>query len=410
VAGEDKRFFVGHLMIPRDARNASALQSQILALVNAGGADLLLERRGATRSQALGRLALAQEPCFWQIAGLMSRGPLEAVEQQLFNLALAIEAQTPVHVASLSSHSVVFKVRGSVETLYHYYPELRNRDYTSAITIGHARYSTNTTTIFERVQPFSLLGHNGEINTVHRLREQAEMLGAQLVRGGSDSQDVNRVLETLMHAYGFSLIEALELVFPPILSEIAHLPDELRAVYAYYRRAFGHFAQGPAAIIARHGDVCVGSVDVLGLRPLWYGETEKECFFSSEKGVVPMDLLNGDPKPLAPGEKIAVRVQRGKGVTVLTYPDIQREVLARARARFDDLAHLAAPPPPSASMPDVASETPPTLPPSPTALAAFGWGREDVTWAQALADQGSDPVASLGSTARWPRWMSKSTI
>ena len=411
---DDRRFFVGHLMIPNSSRtHVQQWQARVSELVTESGADLLLERLGATRRQALGRLALAQEPLFWQIAGVMSRCSLEDVESHLFTLGLAIEAQTAIHVASLSSHSVVYKVRGSVETLYHYYPELRSRDYTSAITIGHARYSTNTTTIFERVQPFTLLGHNGEINTITRLREQAEMLGTQLVDGGSDSQDVNRLLETFIHRYGFTLIEALELIFPPILTEVERLPDNLRTLYQYYRRAFGPFSQGPAAIVARYGDTCMGSVDALGLRPLWYGETEKECFFSSEKGVVPMDLLNGDPKPLAPGEKIAVTVQRNSGVEVLDYPAIQQRLLELATKRFGAIEGLALVRPETGQTqiqnsqdrsPDRAPAQPEIdqstdrLPvePTPLYLAAFGWSRDDQTWAHALAEQGKDPIASLG--------------
>lgn len=396
---DDKRFFVGHLMIP----NTQTMQAQrwrdtTLKLIADSGADLLLERPGSTRRQALGRLALAQEPYFWQIAGVMSRCALDAVESNLFSLALAIEAQTPIHVASLSSHSVVYKVRGSVETLYHYYPELRSRDYTSAMTIGHARYSTNTTTIFERVQPFTLLGHNGEINTISRLREQAEMLGTQLVRDGSDSQDVNRIMESLIHRYGFTLIEVMELIFPPILTEVEALPADLRALYRYYRRAFGPFSQGPAAIVARYGDTCIGSVDALGLRPLWYGETEKECFFSSEKGVVPMDLLNGDPKPLAPGEKIAVNVQRNTGAEVLDYPAIQRQALDLATKRFGSVEPLRlATSQPVAEKDGDTSPTDDLSAAVPAAyLAAFGWNRDDKAWAEALADQGRDPIASLG--------------
>ena len=86
------------------------------------------------------------------------------------------------------------KCAGRSKLLYQYFPELRNPDFTTAITIGHARYSTNTATSFERVQPFSLIGHNGEINTIARLREQAEMLGVKLVESGSDSQDLDRLL------------------------------------------------------------------------------------------------------------------------------------------------------------------------------------------------------------------------
>lgn len=397
---EDRRFFVGHLMIPEGQRaHLKTWQAKVLRLFAEHGADLLIERPGYTRQEALGRLARAQEPIFWQVAGVMSQCPLERVESTLFDIASAIEWQTPIHVASLSNHSVIYKVRGSVETLYHYYPELRSRDFTSGITIGHARYSTNTTTAFERVQPFSLLGHNGEINTIARLREMARMLGAELIEGGSDSQDLNRVLELLIHRFGFSLIEALEIAFPPILSEIAALPAELQQVYTYYRSAFGPLAQGPAAIIARHGDLCIGSVDALGLRPLWFGQTEKECFFSSEKGVVPIDLLNDDPKPLAPGEKLAVRIKRNTGIEILTYPDIQRSLLNLAHERLS--AHAArqkprafagiAPAEDTSAWEGRAADAP-----RPPVLAAFGWSRDDHQWVRALAEQGRDPLASTG--------------
>ncbi|NLF02849.1 MAG: glutamate synthase [Anaerolineales bacterium] len=397
---EDRRFFVGHLMVPENERQrAPEWRARTLQLTADIGADLLLDQDGNTRAEALGRMARAQEPLFWQIAGMMSHCALGEVEDRLFELMLTIERETPLHVASLSSHSVVYKVRGSVETLYHYYPELRSRAYTSAITIGHARYSTNTSTAFERVQPFSLLGHNGEINTIARLREQAAMLSAQLVDGGSDSQDLNRVLEFLIHHYGFTLLEAIELVFPPILSEIDHLPADLQRLYSYYLQAFGPYAQGPAAIVARYGDECVFSVDALGLRPLWFGETEKEYIFSSEKGVVPLDLLNGDPKPLAPGEKMGLQLLRNTGVTVLDYPAMQQrlrdlavercgslDALGKARAcvQSDDQQRTA--------------QNDRVLPIEPTAryLAALGWSHDDARWAQGLAEKGKDPVDSLG--------------
>lgn len=397
----DKRFFVGHLLIPEDQRaHLSSWQARTLRLFSASGADMLLERPGVTLREALGRLARAQEPIFWQVAGVLSQCPVESVEPTLFGIAKAIESQTPIHVASLSNSSVVYKVRGSVETLYHYYPELRNRDFTSAITIGHARYSTNTSTAFERVQPFSLLGHNGEINTISRLREQMEMLDAERIRSGSDSQDLNRLIEALINQYGFDIIEALEIVFPPILSEIGRMPDDLKGIYQFYRRAFGPYAQGPAAIIARHGDTCIGSVDALGLRPLWFGHTEKECFFSSEKGVVPTDLLNGDPKPLAPGEKMAVHLLRDEGVQVLDYAQIQRHVADRGSKRYGApgtrfctaIVHPAA----QSSWADLRGNELHRLEPTPTHLTASGWTADDLAWARVLAEHGKDPVASLG--------------
>ncbi len=101
------------------------------------------------------------------------------------------------------------------------------------------------------------------------------MLDAERIRSGSDSQDLNRLIEALINQYGFDIIEALRLFSRPSLGEIGRMPDDLKGIYQFYRRAFGPYAQGPAAIIARHGDTCIGSVDALGLRPLWFGHTEK---------------------------------------------------------------------------------------------------------------------------------------
>ncbi|KAA3647718.1 MAG: glutamate synthase [Chloroflexi bacterium] len=395
---EDQRFFVGHLMIAKQYEDKfTVIQEDILKQIQQAGADVLISRSGETRPHALGPLAQEQEPFFWQVAGVFSNGPIENIEKRLFTLTCEIEEHSGVHVASLSSHSVVYKVRGAINTLYQYYPELRSPRFMTAITLGHTRYSTNTTTAFERVQPFNYLGHNGEINTIARLREQARMLGMQPVQGGSDSQDVDRLLGTLLHTYDFTLNEAIELIFPPILSEVEKFPDEMRNTYLYYRQAFGPFAQGPAGIIARYANEVVFSVDALGLRPLWFGETDKEYFFSSEKGAYFLENLSKDPQPLSPGEKIAIRSQPNKGVEVLPYVKIQKEVTELAKNRLQGFKATN-------------NESRKTISPGhahqakekiPTALlerhfAAFGWGRADREWTRALAEKGVDPISSLG--------------
>ncbi|MEL6271525.1 MAG: glutamate synthase, partial [Chloroflexota bacterium] len=181
--------------------------------------------------------------------------------------------------------------QGTVEILRRYYPELRDPDFASTITLGHARYSTNTNPIFERVQPFGVMGHNGEFNTISRFRMEAAMLGIQLDPMNSDSQDVDRTVQSLCVKYGLDLIEAMELVFPPYEHDLIQTMPELREMYDEIRQSFGPFAQGPAGVAARYGDIAVFSVDALGLRPLWFGETEKEYFASSERGVYPLDAM-----------------------------------------------------------------------------------------------------------------------
>src|SRR5687767_4141814 len=399
---EDRRFFVGHLMIP-NTNTDFGTEAAVINMLTESGVDVLLERPTPTRPQALGKMAHLQAPRLWQVAGLVRNGPLENVERTLFDLALKIERETKISVASLSSNIVVYKVRGSIETLYQYYPELRNPDFTTSITIGHARYSTNTATSFERVQPFSLLGHNGEINTIARLREQAQMLGVELVDGGSDSQDLDRLLATLIYHYHFTLAEAMEIAFPPILSEVEKLSPELQAMYKYYRQAFGPFAQGPAGIISRFGDECVFSVDALGLRPLWFGDTEKEYFFSSEKGVYHLDTMRLDPIPLSPGEKMRIRIRRGNTMEVSDYPTIQQRMLNLTLRRFGSLETIGkriALAPATFEFDDEDAEVAQPHPSSQVGLdqrmSAFGWGREDREWVLELAKSGSDPISSLG--------------
>src|SRR4030095_10370232 len=122
---------------------------------------------------------------------------------------------------------------------------------------------------------------------------------------------------SLIHRYHFTLLEAMEICFPPVPHEAEALTDEQKPLYRRYRMGFGPFAQGPAGLVTRHGDECVFSVDALGLRPLWFGETEKDYYFSSEKGVYHLDTMRIDPVPLSPGEKMRIRVHRGRAVEVL---------------------------------------------------------------------------------------------
>src|SRR5258707_9499656 len=327
----DPNFFVIHLFLPQT--NAQEIVEQIAERAQLSVLQILYSEPGRTRPEMLGPLARAQEPVFWQIAGYAPGRDARDANARLFDFQLQIERDLPVHVVSCSTHTVVYKVRGHADTLLKYYPDLRDPEFESAITIGHSRYSTNTETAFERVQPFTLLGHNGEINTIARLRQEARMLGAQLPFSGSDSQDLNRSLETLIHVYGFTLLEAMEIVLPPVPSEAAALSEEQQPLYRRYRMGWGPFAQGPAGLVTPYADECAFSVDAMGLRPLWSGETEKDYYFSSEQGVVPLEDNLRDPRPLGPGEKVVLNIYRGSTVRVLGDRELREEVLRLARAR-----------------------------------------------------------------------------
>ncbi len=398
---DSPRFAVGHLLIPKDApAQGPELQAAILRRFTDAGVDVLVERPGAVRSEVLSTRGRAEEPLFWQLALLCPDAA--AAPSLLHGIEVELERDFPLHTASLSTDTTVYKVHGAPELLPRYYPELKRRDFLSGVTIGHSRYSTNTLPTVLRAQPFSLLGHNGEINTIARLREEARMLGIPLTPGGSDSQDLNRTLEGLMFRFGLTLFEAMELVFPPIFTEMERLPAELGAMYSWFRRFLTASAQGPAAIVARHRDLCVFSVDAMGLRPLWFGETEKELFASSELGVVPHEEIVADPRPLAPGEKVGVRVKPGKGVEVLAHPELRRAVYETFRRRTNLAAHAkalvcdtstqgaAVAPGIRANWPRSAKLFRDNL------LSALAWKSSDLQNLKEMARSGSDPIASLG--------------
>lgn len=375
-------FWVAHLFVP--AVRAEESLSQIRAILHSGGWRLLAQRFHEVDSSALGISARRGEPRFVQIAGLLPESESRP-ERALFQRQLQIERETPAHGVSLSRWQVVYKVHGGARTLHAYYPDLQNPRLTSAITIGHSRYSTNTLPAFQRVQPFSILAHNGEINTIDRLRREARMLGVQLCIDASDSQDTDRLLHHLITTYELSLPEAMEALFPPIWAQVERMPEPKRTLYRHLRAFLGPVAQGPAAIIARWGDCCVFMTDALGLRPLWLIPTEEGLYVSSERASLPLEIFTEDPIPLAPGEKITAHVKRGEGVEWF-------------RFRYEPSHLPPAPPSEPTPIPTAPAQTPADPAPLPlrTRLALHNFCTDDIDYLEHLAQNAAEPIGSLG--------------
>lgn len=212
------------------------------------------------------------------------------------------------------------------------------------------------------------------------------MIGVPLVDGGSDSQDLNRTVETLIHRYGFSLFEAMEMVFPPIINEMKNLRSDLQDLYVDIRQSWGHFAQGPAGIVSRHADECIFSVDSLGLRPVWMVESEDHLYFSSEQGLIPVSEMLDEPKSLAPGEKVGIVLRSGM-VEVYYHHELQDVVLERYSLRKEiSGAHAMLSTPSLPSTTEVQEE----LKPTDQYYSAFGWDRENIQLAEQMASNGAE--------------------
>ena len=398
----DDAFAVAHIFVER-SQDLEKVQHDAREILGAGGFRILAERIGAVDSPALGPTAREEEPHFWQIGGLVAEASNR--DRVLFDLLIELERELGVHIPSLSATICVYKVMGAPNVLGEYYPDLRDERFETIGAFGHNRYSTNTWPSFKRVQPFSVLGHNGEINTIAQLRQEARMLGVPIQPGSSDSQDLNRTIATLVSRDGLSLAEAMEMVVPPIVNEIRSLPEDLHRFYMYLRQAMGPFAQGPVALIARHGDECAFSADALGLRPLWQVETGEDFVFSSEPGVVSVGEMVSEPKPLAPGEKAMVSIDReARRSTLRAHDEMLRIVRDRWLARNGaeqagpyDRALETGGPLEGGDVPgysDAGPEEPVKV--EDRILAGFGWQRDDVKLVQQMASNGAEPVGSLG--------------
>ncbi|MGH2981630.1 MAG: glutamate synthase-related protein, partial [Solirubrobacterales bacterium] len=167
----------------------------------------------------------------------------------------------------------------------------------------------------------------------------------------------------------------------------------------------GPFAQGPVALIARHRDECVFSADALGLRPLWQVQTGDDFIFSSEPGVVSVGDMVAEPKPLAPGEKVMVLIDRARKRSVLhPHEQMQRLVAERWMQRAGngevapyDRALETGGPLEGSEIPGYAEAGPEEpVKVEDRVLAGFGWQRDDVKLVQQMASNGAEPIGSLG--------------
>ena len=284
----------------------------------------------------LGEKANATRPEIEQILISNSKGvDEEQFERELYVIrrriekAVATEGIGGLYIASLSCRSIIYKGMMLAEQVAVFYPDLMDERFESAFAIYHQRYSTNTFPQWWLAQPFRMLAHNGEINTLqgninwmksHEIRmasatfgDMAEDIKPIIASGSSDSAALDGVFEVLVRA-GRSAPMAKTMLAPESWSKQAvELPQAWRDMYSYCNSVMEPW-DGPAALAMTDGRwVCAG-LDRNGLRPMRYVVTGDGLLIAgSEAGMVPVDEAHVVEKgALGPGQILAVDMKEGK--------------------------------------------------------------------------------------------------
>ncbi len=226
-------------------------------------------------------------------------------------------------------------------SLEKFYRDLANPDYDTGLCVFHQRYSTNTFPTWPLGQPFRMLAHNGEINTIRGNRnwmsareaelqadfwgEDIDLLKPIIQPGGSDSASLDNALEALVMS-GRSILHAMQMLVPPAWRSNKNISPELAAFYEYHS-CFNEPWDGPAALVFSDGLTVGASLDRNGLRPARYKLTEDGIFcLGSEVGMTEVDDAKVIEKGrLGPGEMIAVDTVTGK---LLRDADIKAQLAA----------------------------------------------------------------------------------
>lgn len=304
-----------------------------------------------------------------------------------WRLLEAFEAQFPGSVAGLSQRVIPFKVRADASAAAQIAHKLWGDDFSPRVVLGHNRFSTNTTTELKRVQPFMALAHNGEINTIDRVRSELHGLGFDPIEDGSDSQTLDRALVQIASRWGFSLGETLRLLSPASPAVVRQWPEELQRSLAQLEWFWQPVAQGPQALLATDGRELVASVDAMGLRPLWILDTAEAVIVSSEAGVVDADLWTAEPRIIAPGELVS-----------WTWAEDGSAVFRDAAAVVRDLhAKIPSGKAPMSFRMDAGLMGSDAADGGPG--SADGWTKDDRHLVKFWTQSGQEPVSSLGHDA-----------
>ncbi len=332
---EKGHYGTGLVFLPKDQVAQKAFLQIIQEEVEAKGLTILCLRDVPVCSEILGKDALVTEPAIKQLF-IVGEEDQQELELKLYGVRRRIEKRIAssslvekkdFYVVSLSTRSLIYKGMLESMQLRKYFPDLTNEYFTSALALVHSRFSTNTFPTWSLAQPFRLLAHNGEINTIRGNRAwmaaresvlsssrlpDMEALDPIIQPDMSDSASLDNVLEFLL-ASGLSLPHAMAMLVPESFNEKNPISDDLKAFYEYHSILMEPW-DGPAALLFSDGRYAGGMLDRNGLRPARYLVTKKGwVLVASEVGV--LDILPEEIQEkgrLQPGKILLIDTETGK--------------------------------------------------------------------------------------------------
>lgn len=328
---EKGKYGTGLVFLPKDEVQQQDILSIMIEEIEREGLSLMHLRNVPTNPDCLGETALASEPDIKQlfVTGVTdNRVPY--FERTLYLIRKRIERRVKnkdFYICSLSSKNIIYKGMLSSLQLRQYFPDLTNNYFTSGLALVHSRFSTNTFPTWSLAQPFRLLCHNGEINTIRgnrgwmQARESvlsSEALGSikdisPIIQPGmSDSASLDNVFEFFVMS-GLSLPHAMALMVPESFNDKNPISEDLKAFYEYHSILMEPW-DGPAALLFSDGRYAGGMLDRNGLRPARYTITRNDMMVvASEVGVMDFEPSEiAEKGRLQPGKILLIDTQEGK--------------------------------------------------------------------------------------------------
>ena len=417
---EKGKYGTGLVFLPKDEKAQQNILSVMIEEIERESLTLMHLRTVPTNPEVLGAAAREVEPDIKQIfvTGI-SDEDVPVFDRILYKVRKRIENRIDrsaqgdacpsknedFYICSLSNKNIIYKGMLTSGQLRRYFPDLSNDYFTSGLALVHSRFSTNTFPKWKLAQPFRLLAHNGEINTIRgnrgwmKARESvlnSEALGdikdlRPIVQEGmSDSASLDNVFEFLMMS-GLSLPQAMAILVPESFNDKNPISEDLKAFYEYHSILMEPW-DGPAALLFSDGRYAGGMLDRNGLRPSRYTITKQGMMVvASEVGV--MDFEPGDVVSkgrLQPGKILLIDTQEGK----IYYDGEIKEKLAKAHPYREwlnenrvQLEKLKSGRKVDNGVSDLNAK-----------LVTFGFGQEDIDKTIIpMATAGQEPVAAMGN-------------